>query len=131
RRRIGRRRRPGADRRLHQQPVGIDAYHLAVRPTGRADQPIRNRAGVTDEHFLIPRYGEGSLADLLPSVLACLGAPGETDRVGLDLEVDRVRVLLVDGLGARALAAEAVAATFLSSLPEATLTSGFPSTTAT
>ncbi|MFF0544074.1 alkaline phosphatase family protein [Nocardia thailandica] len=40
-------------------------------------------------------------------------------------------VLLVDGLGATALAAHPEAAPFLSSLPAATLTAGFPSTTAT
>ncbi|WP_336085630.1 alkaline phosphatase family protein [Nocardia sp. SSK8] len=86
---------------------------------------------MTDDNFLIPRYGDGSLADLLPSVLACLGAPGETDRIGLALDVDHVCVLLVDGLGALALAAHAAAAPFLTSLPAATLTTGFPSTTAT
>lgn len=86
---------------------------------------------MNDDLLRTPRYGDGSLADLLPSALACLGAPGETDRLGLDLDVDRVCVLLVDGLGAQALAAHPEAAPFLSSLPPATLTTGFPSTTAT
>lgn len=86
---------------------------------------------MTDDLLPTPRYGTASLADLLPSVLACLGAPGDTDRLGLDLDVDRVCVLLVDGLGAQALAAESAAAPFLTSLPEATLDAGFPSTTAT
>ncbi|MFC4376386.1 alkaline phosphatase family protein [Nocardia halotolerans] len=81
--------------------------------------------------LLTPRYGDGSLADLLPSVLGCLGVPGETDRLGLALDVDHVCVLLVDGLGATALAAEAAAAPFLSSSAPTTLTAGFPSTTAT
>ncbi|WP_189022704.1 alkaline phosphatase family protein [Nocardia rhizosphaerihabitans] len=86
---------------------------------------------MNDNHLLTPRYGEGSLADLLPSVLACLGVDGETDRLGLGLDVDRVCVLLIDGLGAQALDAHADAAPFLSSLPPATMTAGFPSTTAT
>ncbi|MFE3545360.1 alkaline phosphatase family protein [Nocardia sp. NPDC059177] len=86
---------------------------------------------MSERHLLIPQYGDGSIADLLPSALACLGVPGETDRLGLGLDVDHVCVLLVDGLGANALAAESAAAPFLSSLPPATLTTGFPSTTAT
>ncbi|MCA2208043.1 alkaline phosphatase family protein [Nocardia rosealba] len=81
--------------------------------------------------LLLPRYGHASLADLLPSILACLGVPGEHDRLGLELDVDHVCVLLVDGLGATALDAESAAAPFLSGLPAATLDAGFPSTTAT
>ncbi len=86
---------------------------------------------MTDDLLLTPRYGTASLADLLPSVLTCLGAAGDTDRLGLDLDVDRVCVLLVDGLGAQALAAHSAAAPFLTSLPERTIDAGFPSTTAT
>ncbi|WP_225730614.1 MULTISPECIES: alkaline phosphatase family protein [unclassified Nocardia] len=81
--------------------------------------------------FVAPRYGTGSLADLLPSLLACLGVPGETDRLGLGLTARRICVLLVDGLGADALAAHPAAAPFLSGLAPATMTAGFPSTTAT
>ena len=86
---------------------------------------------MSDDLLLTPRYGTAALSDLLPSVLTCLGAPGDTDRLGLELDVDRVCVLLVDGLGAQALAAESAAAPFLTSLPEVTLDAGFPSTTAT
>ncbi|WP_431951829.1 alkaline phosphatase family protein [Nocardia lijiangensis] len=81
--------------------------------------------------FDAPRYGSGSLADLFPSVLACLGVPGEDDRLGLGLSARRICVLLVDGLGAEALAAHAAEAPFLSSLASAELAAGFPSTTAT
>ncbi|MEV0298458.1 alkaline phosphatase family protein [Nocardia sp. NPDC050710] len=81
--------------------------------------------------FDAPRYGSGSLADLFPSVLACLGVPGEADRLGLGLTARRICVLLIDGLGADALAARADAAPFLSTLPPVALTAGFPSTTAT
>ncbi|QIS04493.1 alkaline phosphatase family protein [Nocardia brasiliensis] len=81
--------------------------------------------------FAAPRYGTGSLADLIPSLLAGFGVPGERDRLGLDLAADRVCVLLIDGLGAAALAAHPDVAPFLSSLPSLPLTAGFPSTTAT
>ncbi len=75
-----------------------------------------------------PRYGSASLADVMPSVLALLGVPGETDGLALhaDLEgVRRVAVLLVDGLGWHQLPP------LLRSLSARKLTSGFPSTTPT
>ncbi|MBF6220658.1 alkaline phosphatase family protein [Nocardia abscessus] len=81
--------------------------------------------------FVAPRYGTGSLADLFPSVLAGLGVPGEQDRLGLGLDVDRVCVLLVDGLGYEHLVANPAAAPFLSGLDPVRLTAGFPTTTAT
>ncbi|MEU4342009.1 alkaline phosphatase family protein [Nocardia sp. NPDC023852] len=81
--------------------------------------------------FVAPRYGTGSLADLFPSVLAGLGVPGTDDRLGLEVTAAKVCVLLVDGLGADALAANPAAAPFLSGLPPVTLTAGFPTTTAT
>lgn len=81
--------------------------------------------------FDAPEYGARTLSDLLPSVLAGLGVPGETDRLGLGLDgVRRVCVLLVDGLGARQLAARPDAAPFLSSAAPRVITTGFPSTTA-
>lgn len=78
-----------------------------------------------------PRYGGGALPDLLPSVLAALGVPGETGLLDLQLP-PRVAVLLVDGLGAELLAANRAYAPFLAGLLAAgrTLTAGFPSTTA-
>ena len=81
--------------------------------------------------FDAPDYGTRTLSDLLPSVLAGLGVPGETDRLQLDLHgVRRVCVLLVDGLGARQLAARPDAAPFLTSAAPRVITTGFPSTTA-
>ncbi|MGN6333662.1 MAG: alkaline phosphatase family protein [Motilibacteraceae bacterium] len=79
-----------------------------------------------------PRYGEASLAELFPSVLAALGH-GLADRPGrLALEPVRAAcVLLVDGLGARALAAHPDAAPFLTSLARGELTTAFPATTVT
>lgn len=85
-----------------------------------------------------PRYGTGSLADVVPSVLAALSVPGAGDRLGLAAtlaDVDKIALLLVDGLGARLLAPAArhapTLAGLLRSTPMWTLTAGFPSTTPT
>lgn len=82
--------------------------------------------------LLAPQYGRDSLSDLVPSVLAQLGVNGETDRIGLDLTgVNRVCILLVDGLGSELLAAHPDEAPFLASAaPGPRLTAGFPTTTA-
>ncbi|MFC0598970.1 alkaline phosphatase family protein [Streptomyces palmae] len=84
-----------------------------------------------------PRYGTGSLADLLPAIAAGQGVPG----VGSGLELapaDRVCVFLIDGLGWELLRQHPAEAPFLTSLLSSSgngtgtpLTAGFPSTTAT
>jgi Type I phosphodiesterase / nucleotide pyrophosphatase len=79
-----------------------------------------------------PAYGSASLADLMPSVSAVLGVPGATDVLGLGAQldgVDRIAVLLVDGLGTYQIPVAAAHAPILGELPARTLTSGFPSTT--
>jgi hypothetical protein len=81
-----------------------------------------------------PAYGTGSLADLLPSVSAVLGVPGATDVLGLGPAldgVDRVAVLLVDGLGAYQVPLVSAYAPVLKDLAVGSrrLTAGFPSTT--
>ncbi|GGP41341.1 alkaline phosphatase family protein [Streptomyces abikoensis] len=84
----------------------------------------------------LPRYGTGSLADLLPSVAAGLGVPGMSS--GMELApADRVCVFLIDGLGWELLRAHPDEAPFLHSLlgtsmngTGAPMTAGFPSTTA-
>ena len=82
--------------------------------------------------FVTPRYGDGALADLVPSVLSVLGVAGESDRIGLGLDaVRRVAILLIDGMGADLVAARRDVAPFVGGLPERTLTAGFPSTTVT
>jgi hypothetical protein len=82
--------------------------------------------------FVTPRYGDGALSDLVPSVLGAFGVAGESDRVGLGLDgVRRAAVLLIDGMGAELVAARRDVSPFLSGLPERTLTAGFPTTTAT
>lgn len=78
----------------------------------------------------LPRYGGSSVADLLPSVGAQWGMPGE-DRLGLPAS-DRYVVLLIDGLGADALARHAELAPFLSGVADRrVITCGVPTTTAT
>jgi hypothetical protein len=79
-----------------------------------------------------PAYGTGSLAEVLPSVSALLGVPGAADTLGLRERldgVDRVAVLLVDGLGAYQMPLVTRHAPALADLAGPTLTSGFPSTT--
>ncbi|ONI80328.1 alkaline phosphatase family protein [Saccharothrix sp. ALI-22-I] len=79
---------------------------------------------------LVPRYGVGSLADVVPSLLAGLGVPGMVDVLGISGS-SRVCVLLVDGLGWRLLREHETDAPFLASLAGSPITAGFPSTTAT
>ena len=86
---------------------------------------------------LRPRYGAGSLADVMPSVLAALGVPGP-DPLGLAAALSaprRVAVLLVDGLGWHQLPVAAPYAPTLAQLAAGRgarqLTAGFPSTTPT
>jgi hypothetical protein len=87
-----------------------------------------------------PRYGGGSLADVLPSVLAVLGVPDATDLLGLRATLDGVRriaVLLVDGLGHHLLPLAALDGPTVADVLAGRLgtleaiTSGFPSTTPT
>ncbi len=81
---------------------------------------------------VLPRYGGGSLSDLLPAVAARLGVPGCADPFGLP-HADRWVVLLVDGLGDLLLTEYAEEAPYLTSLRAGrpALTVGVPSTTAT
>lgn len=86
---------------------------------------------------IVPAYGSGTLADLLPSIGARLGLGG-TDVLGLP-EGGRWVVVLVDGLGALQLAEHGDHAPYLASLlrgegdfrPVEGFTSGLPSSTVT
>ncbi len=69
------------------------------------------------------------LADVVPSLLAAMGVPGFSDRLGLDGEARGAAVLLIDGLGADLLDAHAADAPVLAGLRGRTLQVGFPSTT--
>jgi hypothetical protein len=81
-----------------------------------------------------PRYGERSLAEVVPALLAALGLPSPGDRPNA-LVVPPVRaagLLLIDALGADLLRRYADDAPFLAGLPDVgPLTAGFPSSTAT
>jgi predicted AlkP superfamily pyrophosphatase or phosphodiesterase len=81
---------------------------------------------------LIPGDGRGSLADVVPSLLAGLGIAGFTDRLGLKA-ARAVCLLLVDGLGWRSLRKHPRDAPFLTSLTKSRtpITAGFPATMAT
>lgn len=79
---------------------------------------------------LLPRYGDGALSDLLPSVLGALGVAGEENVLDLP-PADRYAVLLVDGLGWNLLKSHPASAPFLTSLTGRAITAGVPTTTAT
>jgi Type I phosphodiesterase / nucleotide pyrophosphatase len=80
----------------------------------------------------LPRYGEASLADLLPSLLAALDVPGFANPLGVE-PLRRACLLVVDGLGWELLLANRRLAPVLGAAAERAgpITTGFPSTTAT
>lgn len=87
---------------------------------------------VFPQPMVLPAYGRGTVAEILPAVCARLGVPGAEDVFGLG-DGDRWVVVLVDGLGDDLLAGGADAAPFLSGLRASgrVLTAGAPSTTVT
>ncbi|GAA2638880.1 alkaline phosphatase family protein [Dactylosporangium fulvum] len=85
-----------------------------------------------------PRYGQASLAEVMPSVLNVLGMPYERDALGLSATlagVRRVAVVLLDGLGWHQLGIASPHAPTLTDMiggrlgTARSITSGFPSTT--
>lgn len=78
-----------------------------------------------------PDAGRASLADVVPSLLAALGVEGFTNELGVH-PAHGMCLLLVDGLGWRALREHAADAPFLTSLARDSkpITAGFPATTA-
>jgi hypothetical protein len=78
----------------------------------------------------VPRYGESSLAEVVPSVLSAFGVPGFENRLAVD-PVSSVALLVVDGLGWEQLLANADAAPFLAEAAGRgrPVTAGFPATT--
>ncbi|WP_420079374.1 alkaline phosphatase family protein [Streptomyces sp. JL4002] len=86
----------------------------------------------------VPEYGAGSLADLLPTLVAGQGVPGFTPVITELTPADRNCVFLVDGMGWEQIKAHPAEAPFLTSLLGSSrggtgrpLTAGFPATTAT
>jgi predicted AlkP superfamily pyrophosphatase or phosphodiesterase len=78
----------------------------------------------------VPRYGEASLADVGPALLAALGVAGEADVLGIG-DVQRAVLFVVDGLGWTQLQANREVAPYLASMAGRPLTAGFPATTVT
>ncbi|MCW5951325.1 MAG: alkaline phosphatase family protein [Propionibacteriaceae bacterium] len=78
---------------------------------------------------VIPAYGTGTLAELLPAIGAHLGLAGASDPLGLP-DASHYVVLLIDGLGWYQ-RDHWDAAPFLSGLAGRPITCGVPSTTAT
>ena len=78
----------------------------------------------------VPRYGEASLSDLMPSVLAALGVPGFPNVLGIE-PMSGVCLLVIDGLGWELLREHRSEAPFLWEAAETgrPITAGFPSTT--
>jgi hypothetical protein len=89
----------------------------------------RETGPVTD--VLLPRYGAGTLADVVPSLLTALGsAPSPAPPVFPFPPVRAAALLLIDGLGRELLTEYAADAPVLSAMADAgPLTVGFPSTT--
>ncbi|MGC4949556.1 alkaline phosphatase family protein [Streptomyces sp. DT224] len=86
----------------------------------------------------VPEYGSGSLADLLPTLLAGQEVPGFDAAIGELTPADRNCVFLIDGLGWEQIRAHPDEAPFLHSLLPTSrggtgrpITAGFPATTAT
>lgn len=86
----------------------------------------------------MPEYGTGSLADLLPTLVAGQGVPGFEAVIPELTPADRNCVFLIDGLGWEQIKAHPDEAPFLHSLLPTSrggtgrpITSGFPATTAT
>ncbi|WP_327264841.1 alkaline phosphatase family protein [Streptomyces sp. NBC_01232] len=86
----------------------------------------------------VPEYGTGSLADLLPTLVAGQGVPGFTAAITELTPADRNCVFLVDGMGWEQIKAHPDEAPYLTSLLGSSrggtgrpITAGFPATTAT
>lgn len=86
----------------------------------------------------VPHYGTGSLADLLPTLVAGQGVPGFEAAIAELTPADRNCVFLVDGMGWEQIKAHPDEAPYLTSLLGSSrggtgrpITAGFPATTAT
>ncbi|MFI1678575.1 alkaline phosphatase family protein [Streptomyces sp. NPDC020607] len=86
----------------------------------------------------VPAYGTGSLADLLPTLVAHQGVDGFAPVIPELAPADRNCVFLIDGLGWEQLKAHPDEAPFMTSLLQSSrggtgrpVTAGFPATTAT
>ena len=82
--------------------------------------------------MVVPEYGSGSLAEVVPSLLSAAGISGFANSLRVD-PVRGVCLLVIDGLGWQQLEQFRADAPFMASAMEHSrhLTAGFPSTTAT
>lgn len=78
--------------------------------------------------WVVPRYGSGSIADVVPSVCDGLAVPGAWNLLQLPA-ADRVVVLVIDGLGHHQLRDHSDLAPTLAGAQRTVLTSVTPSTT--
>ncbi|MBD0707678.1 MULTISPECIES: alkaline phosphatase family protein [unclassified Streptomyces] len=108
--------------------------HPTTVAHGWPDDPVPLAA----ETAPVPEYGSGSLADLLPTLVAGQGVSGFAGRIEELSPADRNCVFLIDGLGWEQIKAHPDEAPYLTSLLGSSrggtgrpLTSGFPATTAT
>ncbi|MER7046873.1 nucleotide pyrophosphatase/phosphodiesterase family protein [Streptomyces jumonjinensis] len=108
-----------------------------VQPAAPAlwpDDPVPLSIGTAP----VPAYGRGSLADLLPTLVAGQGVPGFAPLIPELTPADRNCVFLIDGLGWEQIRNHPDEAPYLTSLLPTSLggagrpvTAGFPATTAT
>lgn len=81
---------------------------------------------------VLPEYGTGSLADLVPSLFSALGVSEFSNPLSVE-PATSVVLVLIDGLGWESLLSHPLQAPFMASLAghSRSLTTGFPSTTVT
>src|SRR5262249_57748804 len=94
-------------------PAGLPADHASGPPGDGAGLLRRPGFGVMGgAAFLIPRYGSGSLSDLVPSALSALGVAGFDNPLGVE-PMAGLCILVIDGLGWELLREHRRAAPFL------------------
>ncbi|HEX2090144.1 MAG TPA: alkaline phosphatase family protein [Actinomycetota bacterium] len=100
--------------------------------TRREERSSPGSSRTAVDSLLIPKYGEASLAEVVPSLLSAVGVPSFANALGLDA-LPGVCLVVIDGLGWVQLDEHRAQAAFLASGLETgrALTAGFPSTTAT
>jgi hypothetical protein len=116
--------------------VGFDGLQAPSSSISPMPATVYIRSGITetiwqarDVDLPQPDPHTPHLADVVPSVLAAMGATGFEHRIDLAGEIRGACVLLVDGLGAELLDAHADDAPVMAALRGQTLQAGFPSTT--
>jgi hypothetical protein len=123
---------PGAWVALHAGPVAGHALIGGLRGTTAG---YARRVTAADA-FVSPSYDDACLTEVASSAMAALGVEGFENRLSVP-DIERIALLLVDGLGWRQLRRHADVAPFLSAVAEGAAGTGrpistpFPSTTAT